>query len=536
MRILPLLIVLGLLVFICGSCSCGYSLILESDGSGFLESPLDAGDGYTRDSLYTNEKHQAERERPEERDKCVPKKEVCNLIDDDCNGIVDDLAPVSCIPEGAKRVCSKGRYVCKDGKPSYCAHSVLPLSPSCLSKDDLDCDGKPDRARFGRMGAVAEKKLTTVFSVLSHIRFEQMTLLLIRQVLFDKTSLQLWGSGNGPFQPITVYEESSWHSELRSSLIISKLALTPKKKLFVGFCWGLQQKRRCFFSLVDPLKGTYQTLKLPALPETHLYSDFVFSDGHLALLALDKAEFGTNKNLLGSVTLYRLLEDKRAFVPVKLPPLLIRLEAKSAGFASILKEVRWLADGRLLLVSFAFVEEKERTSSVLNAHILHKQKWGKYTYSTEQASSIVGKGVLSGNVLRFPYRYSSQKIFTAKMDWSLTEIAFTLDSKRWVRKPPFIKVNGRLAIRGMVRESESAFVVAKTSCENKVESLTLYAFDAFGKKKGDYLVSTGAYPRDLVLERSGSNFFLAWLTGNQVACGARQVDNILHWAEFGDCK
>ena len=58
---------------------------------------------------------------------CQPTAEICNGVDDDCNGEVDDLAPIPC-PGGGSRYCVAGRLsacpercdVCLPGSERVC--------------------------------------------------------------------------------------------------------------------------------------------------------------------------------------------------------------------------------------------------------------------------------------------------------------------------------------------------------------------------------------------------------------------------------
>jgi hypothetical protein len=68
-----------------------------------------------------------------------PTDEVCNLKDDDCDGLVDNI-PGSC---GVIRgECRAGRFRCVGGQP-VCEQNPGPMPELCNGKDD-DCDGRID--------------------------------------------------------------------------------------------------------------------------------------------------------------------------------------------------------------------------------------------------------------------------------------------------------------------------------------------------------------------------------------------------------
>ena len=88
----------------------------------------------------------------------LPQPEVCNGLDDDCNGLVDEIPPVPCydgpansldpvtgVPMGA---CKRGAFDCTGGVLSaVCAGQVTPRPddcscPECPSGQDLSCDGQ----------------------------------------------------------------------------------------------------------------------------------------------------------------------------------------------------------------------------------------------------------------------------------------------------------------------------------------------------------------------------------------------------------
>jgi len=76
-----------------------------------------------------------------------PSIEICNGIDDDCNGNIDDGLPANkpCYngPPGTKGVgaCKEGVETCNMGTPS--CNDIKPKAEACNNKDD-DCNGKID--------------------------------------------------------------------------------------------------------------------------------------------------------------------------------------------------------------------------------------------------------------------------------------------------------------------------------------------------------------------------------------------------------
>ncbi len=65
-----------------------------------------------------------------------PTVEACNGLDDDCNGVVDEVVDV------CRNVCGLGTRVCRDGAWGQCV-GVNPKPEVCNGLDD-DCDGKVD--------------------------------------------------------------------------------------------------------------------------------------------------------------------------------------------------------------------------------------------------------------------------------------------------------------------------------------------------------------------------------------------------------
>jgi len=84
-----------------------------------------------------------------------PMPETCNGIDDDCNGMVDEVAPRTCFdgPAAANGVgvCRAGTQACLSGMWGPCASQVVPAAETCNGLDD-DCDGSVDESVVQRCG------------------------------------------------------------------------------------------------------------------------------------------------------------------------------------------------------------------------------------------------------------------------------------------------------------------------------------------------------------------------------------------------
>ena len=84
---------------------------------------------------------------------CIPKPELCNGKDDDCNGQIDDGNPSGgavCLT-GKSGPCAWGVSVCQGGS-LICTQTVFPKSEVCNHVDD-DCNGTIDDAPGGCGGA-----------------------------------------------------------------------------------------------------------------------------------------------------------------------------------------------------------------------------------------------------------------------------------------------------------------------------------------------------------------------------------------------
>jgi hypothetical protein len=79
----------------------------------------------------------------------VPTEELCNGVDDDCDGIVDngfERDGAICFFEGAQGACrTQGRWSCsEDGRSSACDAPVVKPKPETCNGIDDDCDGVVD--------------------------------------------------------------------------------------------------------------------------------------------------------------------------------------------------------------------------------------------------------------------------------------------------------------------------------------------------------------------------------------------------------
>jgi hypothetical protein len=78
----------------------------------------------------------------------APGNEICNAVDDDCDGETDEGADATCYggPEGTRGVgtCRAGTRACAGGMLGECAGEVRPADEVCDGGADEDCDGAAD--------------------------------------------------------------------------------------------------------------------------------------------------------------------------------------------------------------------------------------------------------------------------------------------------------------------------------------------------------------------------------------------------------
>jgi hypothetical protein len=86
---------------------------------------------------------------------CTRSAEVCNGKDDDCDGVVDNGTSGNTCTTGKLGVCAAGTTTCASGVPG-CAQKTQPTTEVCNGLDD-DCDGVVDNGTTGGACSTGQK-------------------------------------------------------------------------------------------------------------------------------------------------------------------------------------------------------------------------------------------------------------------------------------------------------------------------------------------------------------------------------------------
>lgn len=470
---------------------------------------------------------------------CQSNIEICNYLDDDCNGKIDDISPIECIPQNVTRVCSKGIRRCEEGKLTLCSDAILPLSPSCLDVEDLDCDKIPDTANFGRKTKEQELfPISTDFKILSYVNVSNQTYIMVVRDQENSTYLDILDVQNNFTLLVSLRKDSLWHSELKNITTLGKIFEIDSKNILAGYCIIINNKKECKIHLINIQQKTFVALTLPSLSEKQEYVDFIYFQGTLGFLLFNQSLLEKNKtgNVSASVAFYFFNKEQMSIQEANIPSIHLLLHINSIRNSNPLQYIL-LSENLSFLTIFTEIEVSENTiNRLILIYQFEKTIWNKYSFSSDMLIGLVGSPLIVNNQqIVFPYQFSPVKIASLEMNWEIGKLIFNVTNKSW-QKESLTTVNGTIRIRAILQQQNSIFSVSRTTCNNSPNSLTIYNFSYDKNVFEKYLFSTRSNPRDIVLTKVNNHFSIIWLSGNEQLCGWKNEKNKLHRLEFGNCK
>jgi hypothetical protein len=134
----------------------------------------------------------------------APAPELCNLVDDDCDGVTDDGDPGGGLPcaTGLAGACAAGTSVCQDGA-LQCVADAASAQELCATDVDEDCDGAVDEVADCVLCAAADTVAATAQTRRTTVKLRDDT--VRDKVLTSGTFAPPDGAGIAPDQePVTI--------------------------------------------------------------------------------------------------------------------------------------------------------------------------------------------------------------------------------------------------------------------------------------------------------------------------------------------